>query len=531
MSHTVADFNLTDPVQNNSVSRFYDGKSVFLTGGTGFIGKVILEKLLRACPGVVKIFFLIRPKKGLDCTERLRKIFEMPLFTKLKEMDPEAFEKVVAVPGDITHQRLGISDEDWNMVAAETNVVIHSAAAVRFDEPIRIAMEMNVIAVKEIIKLVRDMKNLVVFCHISTAYSQCNRDSNDVIDERFYPTQMKAQDVIDAMKWMDDDMLNAATESMIGRYPNTYTFTKALTESMLNDECRDLPLVIIRPSIVCASIEDPLPGWIDNYNGVVGVIVAVGKGILRTLLIPGMKNDIVPVDLVSNCILVSIWYHATTKPSDPFICNCTSGNVNPTTFQDMERTCQETMHVYPYNSIFRRPNVRFTRKRLIHNYWQVVSHYIPAIIADGISIMVGSKPRFMNVYKKMNSSLQTFEFFISNEWNWSNSVYSRILQSIPSDEKETFDFDMRKIDWENYYRALTLGIKVYVVKDDMKELPKARRLIHRYKMVRWMSSILFILFVGRVFFTKSAQFRRLWFEALFGIYRLLRFLKVTSFST
>ena len=36
---------------------------------------------------------------------------------------------------------------------------------------------------------------------------------------------------------------------------------------MLNDECRDLPLVIIRPSIVCASIDDPLPGWIDNYNG------------------------------------------------------------------------------------------------------------------------------------------------------------------------------------------------------------------------------------------------------------------------
>ena len=77
MSHEAVDFNLTDPTQNQSVSRFYDGKSVFLTGGTGFIGKVILEKLLRACPGVVKIFFLIRPKKGLECDERLRKIFQV----------------------------------------------------------------------------------------------------------------------------------------------------------------------------------------------------------------------------------------------------------------------------------------------------------------------------------------------------------------------------------------------------------------------------------------------------------------------
>jgi fatty acyl-CoA reductase len=325
--------------------------------------------------------------------------------------------------------------------------------------------------------------------------------------------------------------LNAATKAMIGRYPNTYTFTKALSESMLNDECRDLPLVIIRPSIVCASIDDPLPGWIDNYNGVIGVIVAVGKGILRTLLIPGVKNDLVPVDLVSNCILVSIWYHAHTKPADPFILNCTSGNVNPTTFKDMERTCQEAMHVYPYNGFFRRPNVRFTGTRLIHNYWQVVSHYIPAIIADGISIMSGGKPRIMNIYKRMNSSLQTYQFFISNEWTWSNSVYSKILQSIPSEDKQTFDFDMKKIDWESYYKALTLGVKVYVLKDDLKELPKARRLIQRYKMVRWFSSILFILLAGRVFFTKSAQFRRLWFEALFGIYKLLRFLKVTSFST
>jgi len=528
MSHN--DF-LNDPVQNESVASFYVGKSVFLTGGSGFIGKVILEKLLRSCPGVKKIFFLIRPKKGLDCDERLKKIFQMPLFAKLHESDPVAKDKVVAIPGDITHQRLGISDEDWQLVTDEANVVIHSAAAVRFDEPIRIAMEMNVIAVMEVVKLVRDIKDLAVFCHISTAYSQCNRDCDDVIDERFYPTPMKAQNVVDSMKWMDDDMLNAASKAMIGRYPNTYTFTKALAESMLNDECRDLPLVIIRPSIVCASIEDPLPGWIDNYNGVIGVIVAVGKGILRTLLIPGVKNDLVPVDLVSNCILVSIWYHAHTKPSDPFICNCTSGNVNPTTFKDMERTCQETMYVYPYNGIFRRPNVRFTGTRIIHNYWQVVSHYIPAIIADGISIMSGGKPRIMNIYKRMNSSLQTYQFFISNEWTWSNSVYSKILQSIPSEDKPTFDFDMRKIDWESYYKALTLGVKVYVLKDDLNELPKARRLMQRYKMVRWLSSILFILVAGRVFFTKSAQFRRLWFEALFGIYKLLRFLKVTSFST
>lgn len=522
---------LSDPFQNISVSTYYEGKSLFLTGGTGFIGKVILEKLLRACPGIKCIYMLIRPKKGLDGDERLKKIFQMPLFNKLQQTNPQAREKVIPIPGDICHQKLGISDEDWKRITDDVNVVIHSAAAVRFDEPLRVAMEMNCIAVQEVVKLVRQIKNLEVFCHISTAYSQCNREPTDMIAEKFYPTPMKAQKIIDAMEWMTDDMLNSFTKALIGKYPNTYTFTKALSEALLDEECKDLPLVIIRPSIVCASIGDPLPGWIDNYNGVVGVIVAVGKGLLRTLLIPGLKNDLVPVDLVTNCIIVSVWYHALTKPEVPFICNCTSGNVNPTTFLDMEKTCQETMYAYPYNSIFRRPNVRFTGTRIIHNYWQVVSHYIPAIIADGLSLLVGAKPRFMNVYKTINKSLQTYQFFISNEWSWDNAVYSQVLKAIPNDEKETFDFDMRKIDWETYYRALTIGIKVYVLKDDLNELPKARRLMQRYKMVRWFSSIMFVLLVGRVFFHRSAQFRRLWFEALFGIYRFLRYLKVTSFST
>ena len=48
----------------------------------------------------------------------------MPLFTKLNEIDPGAIEKVVGVPGDITHQRLGMSDQDWNMVTAGTRLLL-----------------------------------------------------------------------------------------------------------------------------------------------------------------------------------------------------------------------------------------------------------------------------------------------------------------------------------------------------------------------------------------------------------------------
>ena len=58
---------------------------------------------------------------------------------------------------------------------------------------------------------------------------------------------------------------------MIGEYPNTYTFTKFMTELLLLKECDGkMPLSIIRPSIVTASLKEPIPGWIDNINGPTG---------------------------------------------------------------------------------------------------------------------------------------------------------------------------------------------------------------------------------------------------------------------
>ncbi|XP_076255537.1 fatty acyl-CoA reductase 1-like [Rhynchophorus ferrugineus] len=63
----------------SSVADFYNGKTVFITGGTGFMGKVLLEKLLRSCSGVSKIYLLIRPKRGQNPQERLEQIMASPV--------------------------------------------------------------------------------------------------------------------------------------------------------------------------------------------------------------------------------------------------------------------------------------------------------------------------------------------------------------------------------------------------------------------------------------------------------------------
>jgi len=58
------------------IQKFYYGQSIFITGGTGFMGKLLIEKLLRTCSGLASIYLLVRPKKGKDVHQRTEEIFD-----------------------------------------------------------------------------------------------------------------------------------------------------------------------------------------------------------------------------------------------------------------------------------------------------------------------------------------------------------------------------------------------------------------------------------------------------------------------
>lgn len=70
---------LNGNANTNNISEFYENSKIFITGATGFLGKALVEKLLRSCDGLDSIYLLMRPKRGMAVEQRLKELFKNPV--------------------------------------------------------------------------------------------------------------------------------------------------------------------------------------------------------------------------------------------------------------------------------------------------------------------------------------------------------------------------------------------------------------------------------------------------------------------
>ncbi|XP_017765353.1 PREDICTED: fatty acyl-CoA reductase 1-like, partial [Eufriesea mexicana] len=120
---------------NGQIRQFYAGKHVLLTGCTGFLGTVAVEKILRTCKEISKLYIMIRQKKGKSVEERINHFFKNDIFDKLREMNPNFMEKIEVIYGDLEKEDLGLSPEDRRRLVENVNVIIHNASMVKSNEP------------------------------------------------------------------------------------------------------------------------------------------------------------------------------------------------------------------------------------------------------------------------------------------------------------------------------------------------------------------------------------------------------------
>lgn len=106
---------------------------------------------------------------------------------------------------------------------------------------------------------------------------------------------------INNLKSLSVKEIEKQTPAILGEFPNTYTFTKAMGERLLEKHRGDLPTFIIRPAIVGCSYREPCPGWVDSVSAAGAIIFFLGLGVIRDGIGDYTKiGDLIPVDYVAN---------------------------------------------------------------------------------------------------------------------------------------------------------------------------------------------------------------------------------------
>lgn len=477
---------------------FYNGRYVFVTGGTGFIGKVLLHKLLVSCPQIERIYLLLRNRRDTDSiSSRLSSLWSSPALSYLEKLDYKYREKIVAVPGNLSEPQLGIGETDLITLKSKVSLVFHLAATVKFDETLKNSVSINMLGTKRLVELCHEMENLEALVYVSTAFSNCDRF---VINEMLYPSKYDSENVIKCTQWMDDETLEVITPLLLGKHPNTYTFTKAMAENILRTDATGIPTAIIRPSVILSSVQEPFPGWLDNFNGPNRLIAMCSQGLSRTVICDKTKRaEVVPVDFVVNLIICAAWRIATKRPNEITVYNFCSSQLNPINFGTFVAYSLKSMKLHPSEKVVFNPNLTLYKSKVRHNLLYLLFNKLPALAIDTVLCLKGRRPYLTDHIKRMTSKMECLEFFLLNDWHILDCNVQSLNLSLSSKDRAEFPFDVTLIDWEAYINNYVLGVRKFLLKEKDESLPVATKRLHRIMVIHWLvKSLCIVFFVHRI---------------------------------
>ncbi|MHB1854198.1 MAG: SDR family oxidoreductase, partial [Acidimicrobiales bacterium] len=306
------------------------GRRIGLTGGTGFLGTALVERMLRSVPDL-EVAVLVRPgRRGAEDRVR-REIIRNDCFDRLRRewgdrFDAEIDRRLLVMAGDVGTDGLGL-DEAGLEILAGCDTVIHSAASVSFDSPLDAAVEVNLLGPSRLAEAMRRAAGAATdapagatgspghLIAVSTAYVAGTRrgDSPELpLSETPFSPDVSWREEVDAARrvradreaasrepaqltrfhkqarqelgaagvpllaerterirqdWVSKAMVDAgvARAQSLG-WPDAYPYTKALGERALLETRGDVPVSIVRPSIIESALAEPRPGWIRGFR-------------------------------------------------------------------------------------------------------------------------------------------------------------------------------------------------------------------------------------------------------------------------
>jgi HAD superfamily hydrolase (TIGR01490 family) len=305
-----------------------------------------------------EVAVLVRPGRRAGAAQRLqREILRNDCFGRLRaelgeRFDAETSRRVSVIAGDVGQPALGLDDEGSALLAG-CDVVIHSAATVSFDAPLDTAVEVNLLGPSRLAEALRLSTPLPHLIAVSTAYvagtrrgdapealltdtpfatsadwqaevaaarrARSDADADSRGPERLARFTREARSELGAAggpllaeraerlreEWVKERLVTLGrTRAQSLGWPDAYAYTKALGERALLENRGDLPLTIVRPSIIESALAEPHPGWIRGFRMAEPVIISYARGLLGQF--PGVPEgvvDVIPVDLVVAAIL------------------------------------------------------------------------------------------------------------------------------------------------------------------------------------------------------------------------------------
>ncbi|XP_077235828.1 alcohol-forming fatty acyl-CoA reductase-like isoform X2 [Tasmannia lanceolata] len=481
------------------IANSFENKCILVTGCTGFLAKIFVEKLLRVQPNVKKLFLLLRATNDENARHRLRNdVMEKEVFRLLREKYGEGFyafiwDKVTPVSGDIAYENLGIKDislkeEMWR----EISVILNVAATTNFAERYDVSLIVNTLGAKHVLEFAKKCVKLNMLLHVSTG------EKAGLILEK--PFQMgetlngrTGLDIVAEMKVVEErlkelraDGVTKKGETVVMKelgmkrarlfgWPNTYVFTKAMGEMLLERLRENVPLVIIRPTIITSTYKEPFPGWIEGTRTIDSIIVGYGKGNLTCFLGDRRQTtDVIPGDMVVNAMMVTMVAHS-HQPSR-FIYHIGSSVQNPFCISLLEDGCYRYFSKNPCIGGDGKP-IRVSRVTVFSTMasfrtYMTLRYMLPL---KGLGIANAAFCRlFHRLYndhsRKYNFVMRLMDLyepylFFKGCFDDLNTERLRVAMKDDGMVDDMFCFDPKCINWEDYFMKVHIpGVVKYQIK-------------------------------------------------------------------
>ncbi|TYJ18161.1 hypothetical protein E1A91_A09G103400v1 [Gossypium mustelinum] len=456
--------------------KFFQGKTILIT--------VFVEKILRIQPNVNKLYLLVRASNNKSAKQRLYdEIISKELFKILcnnwgSKFDALISNKVKAVAGDISFENLGLNDSELREeMQKEIQIIVNVAASTDFSERYDDALDINTFGAFNVLNFGKKCDKVKLFLHISTAYV-CGEEIGIILeklkrrnDMNIFEEKRLAEEQLSQLQnqCIPDKAITSSMKEFglerakLNGWPNTYVFTKAMGEMLLERFKGDLPLVIIRPTIIASTYKQPFPGWIEGVRTIDSVLVNYGKGKLTCF--PGNLNsalDVIPVDMVVNVMVVAIEVHyAQHQYSCETIYHVGTSSKNPLKLSDLRNLSHYYFTKNPWIDtngqkveagkliVFSTINRFFLYMKIKYVLPLKVFYLINKLCCQRFEKIYTNLNRRVKFILRLAEFYKPYAFFTGIFDDRNLERLQRVAEERGIDVAE-FNFDSKSIDWEDY---------------------------------------------------------------------------------